>query len=170
MNEKKKSVCKTEHFQNLFNLHLKVVRNYIYYQCGDTYLAEDITQEAFIKLWNNCEKVEYNKALFFLKHVSKNALINAYKHKKVVLNFKQNALEKTNIESPQFILEEKEFAIKVKLAIEQLPEKEREVFLLSRIDKKKYAEIAALLDISIKTVEKRMHNALVILRAVIGNV
>ena len=170
MKEKEKSICKTEHFQALFNLHLKVIRNYIYYKCGDTNLSEDIAQEAFIKLWNNCNKVTFDTALFFLKRVSNNSLLNVYKHKKVVLNFKKNAIEKTNNESPQFILEEKEFAIKVKLAIENLPQKEREVFLLNRIDKKKYAEIASLLEISIKTVEKRMHNALVVLRKEIGNV
>jgi len=54
--------------------------------------------------------------------------------------------------------------------IENLPEKEREVFLLSRIDKMKYKEIAEFLDISIKTVEKRMTNALVDVRKHLGKV
>jgi RNA polymerase sigma-70 factor (ECF subfamily) len=45
-----------------------------------------------------------------------------------------------------------------------LPEKQRLVFLLSRIEKMTYKEIAELLDISVKAVEKRMHKALVSLR------
>jgi RNA polymerase sigma-70 factor (ECF subfamily) len=58
---------------------------------------------------------------------------------------------------------------KLESVIAGLPEKQREVFLLSRIDKKKYAEIAEMLDISVKAVEKRMSQALIILREKIGN-
>ena len=55
---------------------------------------------------------------------------------------------------------EKEFKTKLELAIANLPEKNRTVFLLNRIDEKKFKEIAVLLDISVKTVEKRMSDAL----------
>jgi len=51
-----------------------------------------------------------------------------------------------------------------------LPSKQREVFLLNRIDKKKYAEIAEMLGISVKAVEKRMQKALIIIRKEIGNI
>ena len=49
-------------------------------------------------------------------------------------------------------------------AISDLPEGQREVFLLNRIDKKTYKEIAEMLDISVKAVEKRMNLALQDLR------
>jgi DNA-directed RNA polymerase specialized sigma subunit len=47
---------------------------------------------------------------------------------------------------------------------------EREVFLLNRIEKKKYKEISEMLNISVKAVEKRMHQALLVMRKEIGNV
>ena len=50
------------------------------------------------------------------------------------------------------------------LVIANLSEKQREVFLLNRIEKKKYKEIAEMLGISVKAVEKRMHGALKSLR------
>ena len=51
-------------------------------------------------------------------------------------------------------------------AIADLPENQRIVFLMNRLDKKTYKEIAELLDISVKAVEKRMHKALKELRKV----
>lgn len=170
MKEEQKSICKTENFKKIFAEHSRVLRNYIYYKCGDSSLAEDIVQEAFIKLWENCKKVHYENSLFFLKRTSKNVFLNIVKHQKVVLKHKQLTKDKTNYENPEFIMEEKEFGIKLDNAIANLPEKEREVFLLNRIDKKKYAEIAVFLNISIKTVEKRMHNALKMMKKEIGKI
>jgi len=59
---------------------------------------------------------------------------------------------------------------KLKSAIAELPDRQREVFLLSRIDKKTYKEIAELSGVSVKAIEKLMHKALVVLRKKIGNV
>lgn len=171
MPKEKKTICEEEHFKAVFKKHSKVLRNYIYYKSGDNHLAEDIVQEAFIKLWHNCSSIPFENALFFLKRVSKNLLLNTIKHKKVVLHYKsKKSNEEHSIESPDFVLEEKEFALKVKKVIESLPEKEREVFLLNRIDKMKYKEIAELMDVSVKTIEKRMNKALVIIRKHIGNI
>jgi RNA polymerase sigma-70 factor (ECF subfamily) len=65
---------------------------------------------------------------------------------------------------------EKEFLEKIEKAIADLPEKQKEVFLLSRIEKKKYREIAEILGISVKAVEKRMHLALIKMKDKIGNI
>ena len=62
------------------------------------------------------------------------------------------------------MLEEEEFKEKLKTAIEGLTEGERVVFLMHRIDGKKYREIASSLEISQKAVEKRMSAALKKLR------
>jgi len=170
MLDKDKSICKEANFHELFKQHSRTIRNYIYYKCGDNDLANDMVQEAFIKLWENCKKVKSDYALFFLKRVANNTFLNTIKHNKVVLEHQKTVKDNRDIENPEFLLEEKEFAVKVQEAIASLPEKDREVFLLNRIDKKKYAEIAEFLEISIKTVEKRMHNALKIIRKEIGNV
>ena len=168
MTKHKKSVCEPKHFEALFNTHSTLLRNYIYYKCGDFDLAEDMVQEAFIRLWNTCEKVNYDEALFYLKRIANNTFLNTIKHQKVVLNYNKFIGPEINNESPEFIFEEKEFMKKLQDSIADLPEKQREVFLLNRIDKMIYKEIAALLNISIKAVEKRMHNALVVLRKKIG--
>ncbi len=166
-----KSVCEQKNFELIFNQHSQTLRNYIYYKCGDTQQAEDIVQEAYIKLWDNCAKIFFEKAKSFLYTVANNRFLNEVAHKKVVLQHQKRSItpDRTN-ETPQFILEEEEFYIKLKKAIADLPEKQREVFLLSRIDKKKYAEIADIVGISVKAVEKRMSKALLTLREKIGKI
>lgn len=166
----KKSVCEAKNFDAIFKQYSRTLRNYIFYKCGDASLAEDMVQEAYIKLWNNCEKVPFANALFFLKRVANNAFLNVVKHRKIVFQHEQIQKSGVDNEDPEFLLEEKEFMQKLENAIANLSEKQREVFLLNRIDKKTYAEIAVFLDISKKAVEKRMHNALKVLRVEIGNI
>ena len=69
--------------------------------------------------------------------------------------------------SPEEEILFKELATSYARALEQMPEKQRIVFLMSRNDELKYHEIAGLLDISIKTVEKRMNSALQFLKKVL---
>lgn len=131
--------------------------------------AEDLTQEAFLKLWKNCKKVLFEKARGFLFTVARNAFYNQVAHKKVVLEYSKLPHTGKDTETPQFILEEKEFMERLLLAINKLPEGQREVFLLNRIDKITYVEIAGLLGISETAVEKRMKKALIRMRRIIKN-
>jgi len=160
----KESVCEEKVFESAFSTYAETLRNFIYYKCGDTDQADDLVQEAFIKLWNNCAKVPFEKAKSFLYTVINNAFLNEVAHRKVKLRYRQNSSAGITHESPDFILREKEFQQQLEDAIAKLSEKQREVFLLNRIDKKKYYEIAEMLNISVKAVEKRMHAALVSLR------
>lgn len=159
------SICKEIVFSNFFKTHAKALRNYLYYKYGNQEQAEDVTQEAFIKLWQNCANVPLEKAKSYIYTIANNASLNVIAHQKVVLNYAKTsgASESTN-ESPEFILEEDEFKTKLLKAIENLNETQRVAFLMHRIDGKKYAEIATELDISVKAVEKRIHMALVELR------
>jgi len=162
------SVCKPQVYESLYNKHAKDLRNYLYYKFGNLESAEDIVQESFIKLWQKCADVVLEKAKSFLYTVATNMFLNEKSHDKVVLKFQQIPQNDTNIESPEFLMLEKEYMVKLQKTLAQLPDGQREVFLLNRIDKKTYAEIAELLNISVKAVEKRMHNALKQLREKIG--
>jgi len=63
-------------------------------------------------------------------------------------------------QNPEFLYEGQEFKQRLESAISSLPEKQRVVFLMSRIDKYKNREIAEIMDISIKTVEKHISGAI----------
>jgi RNA polymerase sigma-70 factor (ECF subfamily) len=164
------NVCNENTFNRLYETHGKTVWRFIYFKCGDSAQADDLVQEAFIKLWQNCAKVTVEKAKAFLYTVCNNAFLNEIAHKKVVLKHAKSQPEKTNYQSPEFLLEEEEFHDKLKNSLENLTEAQRTAFLLNRIEGKKYAEIAEMLNISVKAVEKRMSQALATLRKEIGNI
>jgi RNA polymerase sigma-70 factor (family 1) len=165
------NTCDELSFSIFFKDHVKALRNFLTYKFGNTEQAEDATQEAFIKLWQNCKEVPLSKAKSFLYTVANNISLNQYTHQKVVLKYEKNfpAIDKT-YESPEFIIEEEQFKNKLLNAIQNLNETQRVAFLMNRIDGKKYHEIAEELNISIKAVEKRIHIALVELRKQIENI
>ncbi len=165
-----KEVCKHEIFKKLYFIYAKDLKSFLIFKFQNPQQAEDITQDAFIKLWENCKKVSFTKAKSFLYTVANNAFLNIKKHEQVKLNHQKTITKITTNESPEYVLIEKEFYQKLKTVIYNLPKKQKEVFLMNRIDKLKYREIALKLNISVKAVEKRMHLALKVVRKEIGNV
>ena len=128
-----------------------------------------MTQEAFIKVWERCADVPAEKAKSFLYTVANNASLNKIAHQKVVLGFAKNhAPDSSTNQGPDFLIEEEQFRIKLETAIGNLTEGQRTAFLLNRIEGKKYHEIAEMLGISVKAVEKRIHGALVSLKESMG--
>ena len=165
-NSPSSGICDESLFSVFFKSNVKSLRNYLYFKFGNEEQSNDMTQEAFIKLWENCADVPPKKAKSFLYTVANNGSLNQIAHQKVVLNYTKNNLlnDRTNV-NPEYIFEEEQFKVKLEKAIGNLTEGQRTAFLLNRIEGKKYAEIAEMLDISVKAVEKRIHGALVSLRA-----
>ena len=159
-------ICEELIFSRFFKDNVKSLRNYLYFKFGNEEKANDITQESFIKLWENCKNVPLEKAKSYIYTIANNASLNEIAHQKVVLKYAQSHTknDRTNL-NPEFLIEEDEFKQKLEKAIANLTEAQRTAFLLHRIESKKYHEIAVILDISVKAVEKRIHGALVSLRA-----
>lgn len=160
LEEKEKSVCEEQVFSTIYEEHYTAVRNFVYYKNGDLDKAEDVAQEAFIKVWNNCKEVIYTTVKSYLYTIANRIFLNIVRHEKVKLNFNKAHTPQQQSETPEYLAIQKEFKEKLEQAIENLSEKNRTVFLLNRIDEKKFKEIAVLLDISVKTVEKRMSDSL----------
>ncbi len=164
------SYCNEKKFSDFFLDNSALLRNYMYYKCGDSELANDIVQDAFLKFWDNCKKVIPGKARSFLFTIANNLFLNEYAKSKVALTFKSIPKKNSTHETPEYLLEEKEFGEKLQKALSNLTEAQRTAFLMNRIDGKKYKEIAEILGISVKAVEKRIHNALLSLRKEIENI
>lgn len=163
-------ICEEIIFSNFFKSHAKSLRNYLLYKYGNEEQAEDVTQEAFIKLWENCANVPLEKAKSFLYTVANNTTLNQIAHQKVVLEYsKKSSRSNLDSQNPEYLMEEEQFKVKLQKAIANLSEAQRTAFLLHRIDGKKYHEIAEILGISVKAVEKRLHGALQELRKKIDN-
>lgn len=163
-------ICSEPIFNKVYKEHAKPVWRFVFFKCGDKAQADDLVQEAYVKLWENCAKVPVEKAKSFLFTIVNNAFLNETAHKKVVLKYANQKTDTVENQSPQFLLEEKQFQEKLENAIANLTETQRTTFLLNRIERKKYKEIAEMLNISVKAVEKRMSLALKLLREEIGDI
>lgn len=171
MDNNTSKLCEETYFNSFYVEHAQSASNFAYYKCGDKAGALDLVQEAFAKIWENCSKIDFNKAKTYLFTTVNNLFLNTVKHKKVVMDYaKAVPYMDTNNQDPEYLLEEEEFKKKLQIAISLLTDVQREVFLLSRIEGKKYREIAEMLDISQKAVEKRMSGALKTLRERIDNI
>jgi len=154
-------------FKEIFENHFDAVRNYIYYRSGDTEMATDIAQETFMRLWEKQLMPLPDKTKGLLFKMAGDLFVSTYRRQKTELNIKLNIKPETTDESPEDQMEFEELKNNYELALKNLPEKQRIVFLMSRMDGLKYQEIADALDLSIKAVEKRMSLALAYLKDVL---
>lgn len=153
------NVCEEQIFSLIYKRFSKELYETLYYRFGNQINTKDKVQDAFIKLWENCKDIEFEKARGFLFITAKNLSINEIKHNKVVLNYASKTPTEQE-ENPEFIKEVDPRIIKYKEALENLTESQRVAFMLSKIEGRKHTDIAEILGISQKAVEKRIYAAL----------
>ena len=131
-------------------------------QCPDT--AEDISQESFIILFREIKQQKIENPRAFLFRVAKNLAFDHIKHKKVTENYAQvqypileSTIEALSIEQ---IMSNNQQLDAMKQAIEQLPPRCRDSFVLNKIHEMSYAEVARYVGISESGVEKHIMKGL----------
>src|SRR5690242_7434067 len=131
-------------------------------------LAEEIAQDVMLELWRRRESIEVEQSFrAYLLRSTRNRALNHVRHQRVVMRQATIAAagaESARVQSAGDGLLGTALERAVRRVSASLAERAREVFQLSRDQGLKYSEIAALLDISVKTVEKRMGQALAELR------
>jgi len=165
-------------FEYYFKAYFNSIVGFCMQFLGDEDKSKSISQEAFIKLWVNREKVKkINGIKSFLYTSAKSECLNLIRHKKVVDKYKNVQLEKRENELNIEVLNALEFdamAITelerlIDKSIAQLPDRCKLIFEKRRIENKKNKEIAEELGITVKAVEANMTRALKILKAKLSN-
>jgi RNA polymerase sigma-70 factor (family 1) len=151
-------------FDQIFNSWYTPIRNFIYYKTGDVQTAEDLAQDTFLKVWEKRTDIKPETVKQLLYTIANNLFLNKLEHQKVRFKFADSLPENSTSSAPDFELEMKEFDQRLQNALNELDEKKRTVFLMSRIDEFTYNQIADSLGITSKAVEKRMEKALAFLR------
>lgn len=153
----------------LFSIYFPRLNDFARNVVNDDGISQDIVQEVFVKVWEKRAEIECLNIEAFLFRLVRNRCIDYIKHLKVV----NNRLHKIHIASKYeelyridfvgnepYVLIEAELKMKIEKTIHDLPDRCREVFMLSRMNGLKNKEIAEKLDINIKNVERHLNRAL----------
>lgn len=129
-------------------------------------MAEDIVQEVFLQIWLNRTRLDPTKNIkSYLYIATRNRALNVLRRASVEREHQDKITYiDSRVLTPEDELERHQTIQETHRTIDQLPEKCRIIFTMSRFDYLTYAEIAEILDISIKTVETQMGRALKSLR------
>ena len=154
-----------EEFKDVFDVHFDAIRTFVFYRCGDMEMASDVAQDVFMKIWEKRSSLNGNYIKPLLYKMATDCYISDYRKQLCRMNFERSLTPEDGEErSPEDEMSFNELAAAYAKALEQLPEKQRMVFLMSREDGMKYAEISDSLRISVKAVEKQVSAALRFLR------
>ncbi len=149
-------------FQQYFNvLCLRAIRVVKHRE-----IAEDLVQELFLEIWNKRDRINITSSFkSYLSRSIVNRSLNWLRANKQVFEDAETGLmHKTDNYSISAEIQKDELESYLNECIDELPEKCRLVFILSRYEELSYKEIANKLEISVKTVENQISKALKLLR------
>ena len=147
-------------FKDLFEMYFSKVRNYIYYRAGNTDVANDIAQETFLKIWEKRNSIRNDNLQGLIYKIAGDLFISHYRKQKRTFDFFEQFTWKETGESPEDVMAFNELKQLYNKALNTMNEKQRTVFLMSRVENLKYNEMATALNLSVKAIEKRMNGAL----------
>jgi len=148
-------------YGDLVHGYYTFVVNIVCHMCGDTLLAEDAAQEAFIRAWVKLPSFHIDSSLRnWLCRIAINAALDVLRRKT------DGASDEIEIQSlpdkspnPEALLIEKEQAASLQQAMKSLPEASRSVLVLREFSGLSYEEIGTVLEIPIGTVMSRLNYA-----------
>lgn len=132
-------------------------------------LAEDLSQQAFLYIWENREKIDTEKSLkSYLYTIAYSRMLNAIKKDERMSDQVPVEDEAGALDDPEQILRHKELSRVVEAGVSKMPTKRKMVFELCFMQELSYAEAAEVLEISRNTVENHMTAAFKQLRTFIN--
>ncbi len=151
-------------FKRYYDQYFDPLRSYLYYRSGNQALATDLSQEVFLIVWKKQLRVfpEQIPAVFY--KIAKDLFVSHLRKQKVrelhlqnlKLDFSQNEAEQS--------MNSEDLQAQYERLLALMPEKQRIVFLMNRMEGATYNEIAVRLNLSVKAIEKRMRLAIKFLK------
>lgn len=148
-------------FGTFFDLYHARLFFFFRKKTGSDFLAEELVQLTFIKLWNHRKKLNPDIELSIqLFRIARTTLIDKLRTE-AVAHKRMDRLQEQWQSDPvtPSLYEEKEAMERLQSALEQLPPARRKIFRMNRLEGLTYKEIAGLLEISPRTVEHQMSHA-----------
>ncbi len=161
-------------FEQVFRQYYMPLCLYAASITGRMDIAEEIVQELFLVFWRERERLQlFHTIKSYLYGAVRNQSLQYWEHQDVRNRYRDAVLsrpEKDDMpDDPQEQIEYKELEALIERTLRKLPERRLRIFRMHRFEGKKYAEIASILSLSVKTVEAEMTKALQTLRKEIEN-
>jgi len=156
---------KQDAFESIFKSYYPQLVGVAESMIRDRQAAEDVVQDVMVELWRRRENMDVDTSLrAYLFRAARNRALNHLRHQKIAPRADPEVTEAVASPASDREFETREINRALRIAVQGLPERCREVFELSRVRGLPYAEIARVLQISVKTVEAQMGKALRVLR------
>lgn len=147
--------------RRLFEQYFDPLCRFLAYYVSDHMMIEDVVQDVFVNMWEKRDELQIDSVKTYLYASARNRMLNCIREEK-----RQNTLLEQWVQSEkekkqgEECFDIDEFSQRVEIAIDNLPEKCKEIFNLSKKNNLTYKKIAEHFDISVKTVETQMGIAL----------
>ncbi len=151
-------------FEAIYDRYVGKLYNFIMtISHGDRYMAEEVVQSTFVRLWETRDRINVEKSiLFYLSTISKNILFNKYQrqtieflYQKLMIDEQKEYHNQTENEIDRKWLEDF-----VDELIDKLPPARKKIFILRKKDDFSTKEIAEMMNISVSTVETQLSLAM----------
>ena len=149
-------------FRKIYESFCEPLYRFAFSYLKDSFEAEEIVQDVFLKVWEKREEVDEQKSFkSYLYRITVNKVFNELKHRVVKQKYEQHAIgfDHHTGETPESAIQFQELNKKIEILLNLLPEQQRNIFILSRWKGLSNAEIAESLNLSIRTVENQIYRA-----------
>lgn len=163
----------------LISRYLKVIYNFAYHYAGNSADAEDITQDAFLKVWKNIRKFDLQKKFKnWIFEITKNTAIDLSRKKKIIpfSCFEGENGENFLIETlcdknplPLEICEKKYLSAQLTSSLEKVSPQGKKIIFMHLNEDLTFKEIAGILGESINTIKSRYRRAILELKKEFSN-
>lgn len=157
---------KIESFNFFYQKYVFEIKRYIKMFLKSDMLTDDVTQEVFVKFWENSSKFEsIDNIRGFLYLTAKNASINLLRRSILDEKLVSSIIDNYELEpSVDLLVFRKEYSAYIDKVLETLPQQSRVIFKMCKVEGRSYEEIAERLGISKNTVKKHIVRSLSVLR------
>jgi len=159
----------THEFFAVVSQHQQAVLSYAVYLLGDHGEAEDVAQEAFVRLWRHRQVWRGRQARAWLARVTRNLCFDVLRKRKVVARIfvgpSADDTAATPEPGPEELAMSAQCSLQLRQAIEELSEQGRSVVILREVAGLSYQEIAEVMELPLAKVRATLHRARARLRA-----
>ncbi len=157
-------------FEVLFRTYFRVLYHLIYDVVRSRAVAEEMLQDLFASLWERRAVWDVRGPLkSYLYRAARNRALSHVRHERIEQRWQAAAVREMSVPASGPVAEaavaDEEFGAALARAVDRLPRRAREAYILRWQHHLPYAEIAQIMGISVKAVEQRVSQALKTLRA-----